>query len=82
MPLSACKTRHRTVSAGGLNLFIREAGEPTLPAVLLLHRVPTSSHTLRNLMPLLADTAHVVAPGYAGVRLLGRAAAGSLRIHL
>jgi pimeloyl-ACP methyl ester carboxylesterase len=66
MSISACKTRHRTVSAGGLNLFVREAGEPTQPAVLLLHGAPTSSHTFRNLMPLLADAAHLVAPDMPG----------------
>src|SRR5688500_2685118 len=66
MPISARRTRHRTVAADGLNLFIREAGDPTQPAVLLLHGVPTSSHTFRNLMPLLADTAHLVAPDMPG----------------
>jgi pimeloyl-ACP methyl ester carboxylesterase len=66
MSISACKIRHRTVSAGGLNLFVRQAGEPTQPAVLLLHGVPTSSHTFRNLIPLLADTAHLVAPDMPG----------------
>lgn len=66
MPISASKTRHRTISVGGLNVFIREAGEPARPTVLLLHGVPTSSHTFRNLMPLLADTAHLVAPDLPG----------------
>ncbi|HEY0687350.1 MAG TPA: alpha/beta hydrolase [Steroidobacter sp.] len=54
------------VSAGGLNLFIREAGEPSPSAVLLLHGAPTSSHTFRNLMPQLADTAYLVAPDMPG----------------
>lgn len=66
MSTNASKTRHRTISAGGLNVFIREAGEPTQPAVLLLHGQPTSSHTFRNLMPLLADTAYLVAPDMPG----------------
>lgn len=66
MPISACKTRHRTVAAGGLNVFIREAGERAQPAVLLLHGVPTSSHKFRNLIPLLADTAYLVAPDMPG----------------
>jgi pimeloyl-ACP methyl ester carboxylesterase len=66
MSISARKTRHRTVAAGGLNVFVREAGDPALPAVLLLHGQPTSSHTFRNLMPLLADTAHLVAPDMPG----------------
>jgi pimeloyl-ACP methyl ester carboxylesterase len=66
MPISACKTRHRRISAGVLNVFVREAGERTQPAVLLLHGQPTSSHTFRNLMPLLADTAYLVAPDMPG----------------
>jgi pimeloyl-ACP methyl ester carboxylesterase len=66
MPISASKTRHRTISVGELNVFIREAGEPARPTVLLLHGVPTSSHTFRNLMPLLADRAHLVAPDMPG----------------
>jgi pimeloyl-ACP methyl ester carboxylesterase len=66
MPISASKTRHRTISVGELNVFIREAGEPARPTVLLLHGVPTSSHTFRHLMPLLADTAHLVAPDMPG----------------
>jgi pimeloyl-ACP methyl ester carboxylesterase len=66
MPISASKTRHRTVSVDGLNVFIRAAGDPARPTVLLLHGVPTSSHTFRNLMPLLADTAHLVAPDMPG----------------
>jgi pimeloyl-ACP methyl ester carboxylesterase len=66
MPISACKTRHRMVPAGGLDLFVREAGERAQPGVLLLHGQPTSSHTFRNLMPLLADTAYLVAPDMPG----------------
>lgn len=66
MPISACTTRHRTVPADGLKLFIREAGEPNQPAVLLLHGAPSSSHSFRNLMPLLADTARLVAPDMPG----------------
>lgn len=66
MSISACKTRHCKVRAGGLELFIREAGEPNQPAVLLLHGGPSSSHTFRNLIPLLADTARLVAPDMPG----------------
>ncbi|GFE84916.1 hydrolase [Steroidobacter agaridevorans] len=66
MSIGTCKTRHRTVSVNGLELFIREAGEPDRPAVLLLHGAPSSSHTFRNLLPLLADTAYLVAPDMPG----------------
>jgi pimeloyl-ACP methyl ester carboxylesterase len=34
--------------------------------VLLLHGFPTSSHMFRNLIPLLADKYHVIAPDYPG----------------
>ncbi len=51
---------------GRVRWSVREAGELTQPAVLLLHGQPTSSHTFRNLIPLLADTAHVVAPDLPG----------------
>jgi pimeloyl-ACP methyl ester carboxylesterase len=34
--------------------------------VLLLHGFPTSSHMFRNLIPLLSDRYHVIAPDYPG----------------
>src|SRR5262249_49078257 len=43
-----------------------EAGNPQSPAVLLLHGFPTSSHMFRELIPLLADRYHVVAPDLPG----------------
>ncbi len=66
MPISLCKTHHRTISACGLELFVREAGERSKPAVFLLHGFPSSSHTFRNLMPLLADSAYLIAPDMPG----------------
>jgi len=39
-----------------------QAGNPTNPTVLLLHGFPTSSKQFRNLIPLLADRYHVLAP--------------------
>ena len=50
----------------GLEIFYREAGDPLKPTILLLHGFPTSSHMFRNLIPLLADKYHVVAPDYPG----------------
>lgn len=58
--------RHRTVVADGLQIFYREAGPPTAPALLLLHGFPTSSHMYRNLIPLLADRYRVIAPDLPG----------------
>jgi len=58
--------RHRTVTVNGVDLFYREAGNPARPALLLLHGFPTSSHMFRDLIPLLADRFHVVAPDLPG----------------
>jgi pimeloyl-ACP methyl ester carboxylesterase len=58
--------RYRTAHTGGHRVFYREAGAPENPAVLLLHGFPTSSHMFRDLIPLLADRYHVVAPDLPG----------------
>ena len=58
--------RYRRRDVDGLNIFYREAGSPTAPAVLLLHGFPTSSHMFRDLIPLLASQVHVVAPDLPG----------------
>jgi pimeloyl-ACP methyl ester carboxylesterase len=57
---------YRTVDTGGHRVFYREAGEPENPTVLLLHGFPTASHMFRNLIPLLVDRYHVVAPDLPG----------------
>jgi pimeloyl-ACP methyl ester carboxylesterase len=57
---------YRRADTGGHRVFYREAGEPKSPAVLLLHGFPTSSHMFRDLIPLIADRYHVVAPDLAG----------------
>jgi pimeloyl-ACP methyl ester carboxylesterase len=59
-------TRHRFADVDGLKIFYREAGADTLPALLLLHGFPTSSHMFRDLLPALADDYHVVAPDLPG----------------
>jgi len=58
--------RHRTITVDGRAVFFREAGDPALPALVLLHGFPSSSHMFRNLIPLLADRFHVIAPDYIG----------------
>jgi pimeloyl-ACP methyl ester carboxylesterase len=60
------KVRHRQTDVGGLEVFFREAGRPGQPTVLLLHGFPSSSHTFREVMPTLADVAHVIAPDLPG----------------
>ncbi len=57
---------YRTATIEGVKVFYREAGPSDGPVVLLLHGFPTSSHMFRNLIPLLADKYHVIAPDYPG----------------
>jgi pimeloyl-ACP methyl ester carboxylesterase len=63
------KVRHRQADVDGLEVFFREAGRPGRPAVLLLHGFPSSSHSFREVMPTLAEVAHVVAPDLPGFGL-------------
>lgn len=57
---------YRTMAIDGIEVFYREAGRADAPIVLLLHGFPTSSHMFRNLIPLLADRYHIIAPDYPG----------------
>ena len=57
---------YRTLNVEGLEIFYREAGPWDTPAVLLLHGFPSSSHMFRNLIPMLADKYHVIAPDFPG----------------
>ncbi|KAG7388093.1 hypothetical protein PHYPSEUDO_013053 [Phytophthora pseudosyringae] len=50
--------------ADGVDVFYREAGDRTLPTLLLLHGYPTSSLQFRELIPLLADKYHIIAPDF------------------
>jgi pimeloyl-ACP methyl ester carboxylesterase len=57
---------YRTATVDGIKVFYREAGPQTAPKLLLLHGFPTSSHMFRDLIPLLADRYHVIAPDLPG----------------
>ncbi len=58
--------RYRKVDVNGLEIFYREAGSPGAPNLLLLHGFPTASHMFRDLIPMLADRFHVIAPDLPG----------------
>lgn len=62
----AAQVRYRTVDVNGIRIFYREAGDPMLPTLLLLHGFPSSSHMFRHLLPALADRFHLIAPDYPG----------------
>jgi pimeloyl-ACP methyl ester carboxylesterase len=57
---------YHTVHVSGVDIFYREAGPARAPTILLLHGFPTSSHMFRDLIPLLSDRYHLVAPDYPG----------------
>ena len=57
---------YRTAAVGEHQIFYREAGDPNQPSLLLLHGFPSSSHMFRNLIPLLSDRLHIVAPDLPG----------------
>ena len=60
------KITYRTASVDGIKIFYREAGPTNASTLLLLHGFPTSSHMFRDLIPLLADRFHIVAPDLPG----------------
>ncbi len=47
-------------------IFYRESGDKSKPTIVLLHGYPSSSHTYRYLIPMLATHYHVIAPDNLG----------------
>ncbi|MBT2492100.1 alpha/beta hydrolase [Streptomyces sp. ISL-96] len=70
--MSVFGTRHHTIGLDGLDVFYREAGDPSRPTLVLLHGFPSSSHMYRGLIAELADEFHLIAPDHIG---FGRSAA-------
>src|ERR1700737_907001 len=60
------------VSVLGSTIAYREAGNPDAPVALFLHGNPTSSYLWRNVIPLVAPTAHCIAPDLIGFGQSGK----------
>jgi len=58
--------KYRTANLDGFKIFYREAGSPDASKLLLLHGFPSASHMFRDLIPLLADRFHIIAPDLPG----------------
>lgn len=58
--------RYGTEKVDGLDIFYREAGDPSKKAVVLLHGFPTSSHMYREVLAELGDEFYLIAPDYPG----------------
>jgi len=59
-------TTYNYVAMDSVKLFYREAGQKSNPTIILLHGYPSSSHSYRNLIPMLATHYHVIAPDNLG----------------
>jgi pimeloyl-ACP methyl ester carboxylesterase len=70
------EVHYRYATVDGHRLFYREAGDPARPAIVLLHGFPASSFMFRDLIPLLAEDYHVIAPDHLGFGLSDAPGAG------
>ena len=58
--------QYHQITVDGVNIAYREIGDPSAPAVLLLHGVPSSSRMYEDLMKQLGNRFHLIAPDYPG----------------
>jgi pimeloyl-ACP methyl ester carboxylesterase len=58
--------KYRTADVDGFNIFYREVRSPDAAKLLLLHGFPSAGHMFRDLIPLLANRFHIIAPDLPG----------------
>ncbi|MCV2484779.1 alpha/beta hydrolase [Flavobacterium sp. SH_e] len=62
----ACAVAYKSIYVNDTEIFYREAGEEGKPNLLLLHGYPSSSHMFRNVIPMLSEQFHILAPDLPG----------------
>ncbi len=65
-PSEVPPVKHRVETIDGLDIFYREAGDPSKPALVLFHGFPTSSQMYKKVLHGLKDQFYLVAPDYPG----------------
>lgn len=58
--------KFKNVQVDGIRIFYRECGDVNKPTLVLFHGFPSASHMFRDLMPMLEDKFHMIAPDYPG----------------
>ncbi len=57
---------YNIINVNGIDIFYRECGRTDKPVMMLFHGFPSASHMFRELMPMLAENFHLIAPDYPG----------------
>lgn len=58
--------KYKHIVIDQVKIFYRECGRKDNPVMILFHGFPSSSHMFRDLMPMLEDRFHLIAPDYPG----------------
>ena len=58
--------QYKKTNVNGIQVFYRECGSTDKPVMVLFHGFPSASHMFRDLMPMLEDRFHLIAPDYPG----------------
>ncbi len=69
--------KYQTVDVDGLRVCFREAGAKSASKLLLLYGFPSASYMFRDLIPLLIDCFHMIAPDLPGFGVSGMPGRGA-----